>query len=98
MKSFRSNILCTEQKKTSKKVCNNIMNSIKLEDKMGTMFINSENSKTTDPDGLLLNLSYKINLMRIDKYVAASNLSIYCTRQNIEKSNKNDNFKISAPT
>ena len=36
--------------------------------------------------------------MRSDEYVALSNLSIYYTWKNIKKSNKNNNFKISAPT
>ena len=44
---------------------------------MHTIFMNSENSKTSDPHGLLLNLSDKIKLKRKDKYVAFSNLSIY---------------------
>ena len=60
--------------------------------------MNSENSKTSDPHRLLLNLSDKINLKRSDKYVALSNLSIYCTWKNIKKSYKNNKFKISAPT
>ena len=64
---------------------------------MDTVFINSENSKTSDPRRQLLNLSDKINLKRNDKYVALSNLSIYYTWQNIEKSCKNNTFKISAP-
>ena len=34
---------------------------------MYTAFINSENSKTSDPNRLLLNLSDKINLKRSDK-------------------------------
>ena len=38
--------------------------------------MNSENSKISDPHRLLLNISDKINLMRSDKYVALSNLSI----------------------
>ena len=46
---------------------------------MDTIFINSKNSKTSDPHRLLLNLSEKINLKRSDKYVALSNLSIYYT-------------------
>ena len=41
--------------------------------------MNSENSKTSDSDRLLLNLSDKINSKRNDKYVALSNLSIYDT-------------------
>ena len=59
--------------------------------------MNSENSKTSDPHRLLLNLSDKINLKRGDKYVALSNLSIYYTYKNIKKSYKNNEFKISAP-
>ena len=39
--------------------------------------MNSENSKTPDPQELLLNLSDKINLQRSDKYVVSSNLSVY---------------------
>ena len=33
------------------------------------LFLNSENSKTSEPHGLLLNLSDKVNLKRSDKYV-----------------------------
>ena len=36
---------------------------------MDTIFMNSENSKTSDPYRLLLNLLDKINLKRCDKYV-----------------------------
>ena len=55
---------------------------------MNTIFINSENSKTSDTHRLLLNLSDKIKLKRSDKYVALSNLSIYYTWKNIKKSYK----------
>ena len=51
--------------KVTKKVYNNIRNSI-----MDNTFMNSENSKTTDPHRLSLNLTYKINLKKSDKYVA----------------------------
>ena len=44
---------------------------------MDTIFMNSKNSKTSDPHRLLLNFSDKINLKRSDDYVALSNLSIY---------------------
>ena len=37
---------------------------------MDTMFMNSKNSKISDPHRLLLNLTDKINLKRSDKYVA----------------------------
>ena len=60
--------------------------------------MNSENSKTSDPHRLLLNLSDKINLKGSDKYVALSNLSIYYIWKNIKQSHKNNKLKISAPT
>ena len=44
---------------------------------MDTTFLNSENSKISDPHRILRSLSDKINLERSDKYVALSNLSIY---------------------
>ena len=44
---------------------------------MDTIFMNSENSKTSNPHRLLLNLLDKINLKRGDKYVALSNLSFH---------------------
>ena len=65
---------------------------------MDTIFMNSENSKTSDPHSLFLNLSDKINLKRSDKYVALSNLGIYNAWKNIKKSYKNNEFKLSAPT
>ena len=37
------------EKEITKKVYNNIMNSIKLQNGMDTIFMNSENSKTSDP-------------------------------------------------
>ena len=46
---------------------------------MNTIFVDSKNSKTSDPHGLLLNLTEKMNLKRSDKYVALSNLSIQYT-------------------
>ena len=60
---------------------------------MDTIFTNSENSKISDPHKLLLNLSDKINLKRSHRYVALSNLSIYCTWENTKKSYKNNKFK-----
>ena len=60
--------------------------------------MNSENSKTSDPNRLLLNLTDKINLKRSDKYVALSNFSIYYTWKNTKKSYKNNKFKVPAPT
>ena len=64
---------------------------------MDTMFMNSENSKTSDPHRLLLTLSGKINLKRSNKYVALSNLNINYTLENMKKLYKN-RFKISTLT
>ena len=60
--------------------------------------MNSENSKTSDPLRLLLNLSDKKDFKRSDKYVALSNLSIYYTLKKIKKLYKKNQLKISAPT
>ena len=65
---------------------------------MDTIFMNSENSITSDSHRLLLDLLDKINLKWSDKYVALSNLSIYYTWKTIKKSYKNNKFKISALT
>ena len=46
--------------------------------------MNSENSKTSDPRRLLLNLTDKKFLKRSDKVVALSNLSIYYTWKNFK--------------
>ena len=73
------------------------MNSIKLKNRMNTIFMNSENSKTSDPHRLLLNLPGKINLKRSNKYVALSNLSICYIWKNIKLSYKNNKFRISTP-
>ena len=66
--------------------------------KMSTMFMNSENSKTSDPHRLLLNLTDKIELRRKDIYTASSTVSISYTWKNIKESYKNNKFNISAPT
>ena len=63
-----------EQKKLPKKVYNNMMNSIKLRNRMDAVFMNHEDSTTSYLHRLLLNLSGKIDLKKSDKYVALSNL------------------------
>ena len=75
MKSDKLYILCIEQftKGITKTIYNNIMNSIKLQNRMDTIFMNYANSKTSDPHRLLPKLLDKINLKRSDKYVALSN-------------------------
>ena len=59
---------------------------------MDTVFTNSENSKTSAPHRLLLNLHRpllklleKINLKRNDKYVALSNLYMEKYKKVIQK-------------
>ena len=56
---------------------------------MNSVFMNSKNSRISDPHRLLLNLTDKINLKKIDQYVALSNLSVNCTWKKIKKSYKN---------
>ena len=65
---------------------------------MDTIFKDSENSKTSKPHVLLLNLTDKLDLKRAEKNVALSNVSIYYTWKNIKSSYNNNRFKISAPT
>ena len=50
---------------------------------MDIIIMNSKNSKTSGPHRPMLNLTNKKNLKRSDKYVALSNLSIYCAWKNI---------------
>ena len=64
---------------------------------MDTIFMNSENSKTSEHNVLVLKLTDKLDLRRGQKTVALSNLSIYYTWKNV-KSLYNNKFKISAPT
>ena len=64
---------------------------------MDTIFMNSENSKTSEHNVLLLKLTDKLDLRRGQKTVALSNLSIYYTWKNVKRSYNNNKFKISAP-
>ena len=57
---------------------------------MNVIFTNSENSKTSDPQRLLLNLK---DLRRKYKYIELSNLNIYYTWKNIKMLYKNNKFK-----
>ena len=65
---------------------------------MDTIFMNSENSKTSEPHILILKLTDKLDWRRGEKIIALSILSIYYTRKNIKNSYNNNKFKISAPT
>ena len=65
---------------------------------MDTIFMNSENSTTSEYHVLVLKLTNKLDLRRGQKSIALSNLSIYYTWKNIKSSYNNNKFKISAPT
>ena len=65
---------------------------------MYTIFMNSENSRTSEYHVLLVKLVDKLKLRGDQKSVALSNLSIHYTWRNIKSSYKNNKFKISAPT
>ena len=46
---------------------------------MDTIFMNSENSKTSEPHILILKLTDKLDLRRGEKIIALTNFSIYYT-------------------
>ena len=65
---------------------------------MDTIFMNSENSKTPQPNVLILKLTNKLDLRLGEKFIALSNISIYYTWKNIKSSYNDNKFKISEPT
>ena len=65
---------------------------------MDTIFMNSENSRTSEYNILVLKFTDKSDLRRGQKIVAVSNLSIYYTWKNIKSSCNSNKFKISAST
>ena len=65
---------------------------------MDTIFMNSENSRTSEYRVLVLKLTDKLDLRRGQESVALSNLSIYYTWKNIKSSYNNNKFKIYTPT
>ena len=52
---------------------------------MDTMFLKSENSKSSEPYRLLFNLEDKMDLTRSDKHIVLSNFNIYYTWKKYEK-------------
>ena len=65
---------------------------------MDTIFMSSENSKTSALHALIFKLTNKLDLRIGEKIIALSNLSIYYTWKNIKSSYNKNKFKISAPT
>ena len=64
--------------------------------KMDTIFMNSENNKTSEPHILILKLTDKLGLRSGEKIIALSSISIYDTWKDIKSSYNNNKFKISA--
>ena len=66
---------------------------------METFFMNTKNSKTSEPHRLKYNLIDKSDLQNPNKNMALASLSIYYTWKNVKSTYKNNNNnKISAPT
>ena len=65
---------------------------------MSTIYMNSENSKTSKSNVLALKLSNKLDLRIGEKAIVLPNLSICYTWRNIKNSYSNNKFKIYAPT
>ena len=66
--------------------------------KMETFFMNTKNSKTSEPHRFKYNLIDKLTLKNPNKNMASANLSIYYTWKNSKSIYNNNKFKISAPT
>ena len=64
---------------------------------METIFMNTENSKTNEPNRFRSSLADKLDLKNPNKNIALGNLSIYYTWKNIKSAYNNNEFKISAP-
>ena len=64
---------------------------------MDTIFMNSENSRTSEYHVLVLKLTNKLDLRRGQKSIPLSNLSIHYTWKNVKSSYNNNKLKISAP-
>ena len=65
---------------------------------MGTVIMNTLNSKTDKSNKLVYQFIGKLNLKNPNKNMASTNLSIYYTWKNIKSKYNNNKFKISAPT
>ena len=65
---------------------------------METIFINRENSKTSEPLRFRLDLKDKLNLKHPKENMALVYLSIYYTWESIKSGYRNNKFKIFAPT
>ena len=64
---------------------------------METIFTNTKNSKTNEPQRFRLSLVDKLTLKDLNKNMELANLSIYYTWKNIKSAYNNNKFKISVP-
>ena len=65
---------------------------------METFFMNTKNSKTSEPYRLKYDLIDKLDLKNPNKNVPLGSLSIYYTGKYVKSTYNNNKFKISAPT
>ena len=65
--------------------------------KRETFFMNTKNSKTSEPNRFKYDLIDKLGLRNPNKNMALANLSIYYTWKNVKSTYNNNKFKISAP-
>ena len=65
---------------------------------METFFMNTKNSKTSEPNRFKYDLIDKLNLKNPNENMALGNLSIYFTWKNVKSTYINNKFKISTPT
>ena len=64
---------------------------------METFFMNSKNSKTSEPNRFKYDLIDKLDLKNPNKNMVLANLSVYYTWKNVKSTSNNNKFKISAP-
>ena len=62
---------------------------------METIFMNTDNSKTSEPHRFKLDLTYKLNLKNPNKNMTLANLSIYYTWKNIKSEYTNNKLNFS---
>ena len=77
MKLGKYCILCTDQKNLQSKSIKVWLALYKI--KMETIFMNTENIKTSEPHKFKLDLTDKLNLKNPNKNMPLANLSIYYT-------------------
>ena len=65
---------------------------------METFFMNTKNSKTSEPHRFKYDLIDKLDLKNPNKNMALASLSIHYTWKNVKSIYNNNKFKISVPT